>query len=428
LHRTAIRILIGGKYVVGQETLTKTLLQRKQAGIIGLNLNKCMGLLFVLVFLTVSCVIIVKPAWTEEGFWTSMSPIITARIGLGVAVVEGKIYAIGGGNDWISPYLGTNEMYDPATDTWTTKASMPTPRRDFAIAVYKNKIYCIGGESGYDPEGLGGIYTEVNEVYDPATDTWETKAPIPTARYGMCVNVVDGKIYVIGGGHHHVYPANICTGKNEVYDPETDTWTERTPLPTPVLGAASAAMDGKIYVLGGQAGLFLGGWHDFNQVYDVKNDTWSTAAPVPVGFDRAAAGATTGVFAAKRIYVFGGFTEASYTPQNLTQVYDPENNVWGSGAEMLSPHANFGVAVVNDKLYAISGSQVNIGPPSVANEKYTPADHENPTSPTPSPLPSQEPTSTIEPFTIALVAVVSGVAVAVGAGLLFYFKKHKRYL
>jgi N-acetylneuraminic acid mutarotase len=391
-----------------------------------MTMSKNAAIMLVLILLAASCIISVKPSWAVEDYWTSMSPIITARRGLGVAVVEGKIYAIGGGNDWISPYLGTNEMYDPATDTWTTKASMPTPRRGFAIAVYKNKIYCISGESGYDSEGLGGIYSEVNEVYDPATDTWETKASIPTPRYGMCTNVVDGKIYVMGGGLHSAYPVNTCSALNEVYDPETDTWTAKTSLPTSVLHSASATVDGRIYVLGGQAGLFMGGWHDFNMVYDIKNYSWSMAAPVPFGCERSAAGATTGVFAPTRIYVFGGFTAPSHTPQNLTQVYDPENNVWSSGASMLTPHANFGVAVVNDELYAISGSQANIAPPSVTNEKYTPADHESPTSPTPSP--SQEPTSPIEPFTIALVAVVSVSAVVVGAGLLLYRKRRRKQL
>jgi len=392
-------------------------------------MGKGAALLLVLVLLVASCIISVKPAWAAEGSWTSMSPIITARRGLGVAVVEGKIYAIGGGNDWISPYLGTNEMYDPTTDTWTTKASMPTPRKNFAIAVYKNKIYCISGESGYDPEGLGGIYTDVNEVYDPATDTWETKASIPTPRYGMCANVVDGKIYVMGGGLHSAYPVNTCCALNEVYDLETDTWAAKTPLPISVLHSASAVVDGRIYVLGGQAMLFMGGWHNYNMVYDVKNDSWSMAAPVPFGCERSAAGATTGVYAAKRIYVFGGFTEASYTPQKLAQVYDLENNVWSSGTEMPTPHANFGVAVVNDELYAISGSKEGFKPPSVANEKYTPAYHENPTSPTPSPSPSQEPTSSIEPFTIALVAVVSiASAAVVVAGLLLYRKRRRKQL
>lgn len=361
-------------------------------------------------------------------FWTPMSPVPTARSGLGVAVVEGNIYAIGGRNDWVSPYLGTNEMYDPATKIWTSKIPMPTPRREFAIAVYKNKIYCIGGAFN-DRSSM--YLTGLNEVYDPATDTWETKASMPTPRNGMVANVVDGKIYVIGGGEESGYPNYVGTSKNEVYDPETDTWTEKASIPTGVNRAASAVVDDRIYVLGGRAGWISAGWHDFNQVYDVKNDVWSTAAPIPVGFDAASAGATTGVFAPKRIYVFGGFTEASYTPRNLTQVYDPESDVWSSGAQMLSPHANFDVAVVNDELYVISGSQANMKPPSVANEKYTPAGYEtSDSSQSPSPSPSQEPTSTpepqSEPFPTTLVVGAVVTLTVIGVGLLVYFKKRKR--
>jgi hypothetical protein len=57
--------------------------------------------------------------------------------------------------------VGTNEEYNPTTDTWTTKASMPTPRIDFAITVYQGKIYCIGGTTDYYS------YSNLNEVYDP---------------------------------------------------------------------------------------------------------------------------------------------------------------------------------------------------------------------------------------------------------------------
>ena len=394
----------------------------------GMGLGKTVGLLLFLVLLVSSGIISFKHALAEEDLWTSLAPIPTVRRGLGVAVVEGKIYAIGGFN---STYLGTNEMYDPATDTWTTRASMPTPRTEFGIAVYKNKIYCISGESGYDKEDLGGVYTDVNEVYDPATDTWEKKAAITTPRYGMCANVVDGKVYIMGGGIHAPYPINTCSALNEVYDPETDTWTEKNPLPISVLEAASAVVDDRIYVLGGQAGLFMGGWHDHNMVYDVKNDSWSMAAPIPVGCERSAAGATTGVYASKRIYVFGGFTESSYTTRNLTQVYYPETNVWGSGAEMVTPHADFGVAVVNDELYAIGGWREGFKPPSVANEKYTPSEYGTPESFTPSPSQpsSSEPTSTPDPaspFPTTLVVSFLVTLAVIGVGLYAYFKKRKR--
>ena len=104
-----------------------------------------------------------------EDSWTTKAPMHEARIGLGAAAVNGKIYAIGGNTG--HSISAINEEYDPATDTWTYKTPMPTPRLFFGIAVYQNKIYCIGGTpsgSSYDPIGWS---TGVNEVYNPATDT-----------------------------------------------------------------------------------------------------------------------------------------------------------------------------------------------------------------------------------------------------------------
>ena len=115
-------------------------------------------LLLVLAFL--SSPLLVSIAYAAEDSWISKEPMPAARSGFGVAVVDGKIYAIGGAG-----CVNATEMYDPTTNTWHTKASMPTPRSGFGIAVVENKIYVIGGSTG------DYTYTNVNEVYDPATDT-----------------------------------------------------------------------------------------------------------------------------------------------------------------------------------------------------------------------------------------------------------------
>jgi N-acetylneuraminic acid mutarotase len=323
-----------------------------------ISMRKNLALLLVLVFLTASCLIAVKPASSSadaaENSWASKAPMHQARAGLGVAVVNGKIYAIGG-NTWekesaqhtTGGVVGTNEEYDPATDTWTFKASMPTPREAFAIAVCQNRIYCID-------EG-------VNEVYDPATDTWENKTPMPTARTGLQANVVNGKIHLIGG-----YPNKTL---NEVYDPTTDTWTTKVPMPTEASGYAtsyaSAVVDNKIYIIDS----------NLNQIYDAETDTWSIGAPMPFSAIYTFAGATTGVNAPKRIYVFGG---------GVTRVYDPENDSWTAGVDVPTNRDCFGVAVVNDLLYVIGGfTQIYrdypddwMYGPSVTkyatNEQYTP--------------------------------------------------------
>jgi N-acetylneuraminic acid mutarotase len=293
-----------------------------------------------------------------EDSWTTLEPMPTARSGFGVAVVDGKIYAIGGYN---GSRLSTNEMYDPAADTWTIKKSMPTARNGPAIAVYQNKIYVIGGiinES--DPVSSG--YTGITEVYDPLTDTWETKEAMPTASSNLDANVVGDKIYLITGlTYGDVFPFQGYNDKNQVYDPSNDSWSTKTPIPSANWGYASAVVDNKIYVIGAD---------HLTQIYDPETDTWASGIPSPTLVLSSVAAATTGVLAPKRIYVLGGNYDLNVA-MNLTQVYDPETDTWTTGTPMPTPRWSLGVAVVNDELYAIGGYDGETY--LAANEKYTPA-------------------------------------------------------
>ena len=309
---------------------------------------------------------LVPHAEATENTWTTLEPIPTIRRNLGVAVVNGKIYAIGGTGE--GGYLNTNEEYDPATNTWTTKTPMPTPRSDFGIAVFQNKIYCIGGIIYFDWSGYGeGILCAFNEVYDPLTDTWENKTSMPTKRQRPKANVVNGKIYLIGGFQYQDLPppnTQIELNVNEAYDPETDSWSTKTPIPNTPYGPASATINNKIYV--------ISGFHsDLNQIYDPESDTWFQGASIPTAVALAGAGATSGVMAPKRIYVIGGYP--SYDEVSLNQVYNPETNTWSSGSQMPTARHSLGVAVINDTLYAIGGGSTNLNVRYYdENERYTP--------------------------------------------------------
>jgi hypothetical protein len=316
-------------------------------------MSKSVVSLLVLAFLITSCLLVARPVLSTanivEDSWTSKTPMQKARGGLGVAAVNGKIYAIGGSAQdahlaTVKEFLSTNEEYDPETDAWTFKKPMPTPRAVFATAVYQNKIYCIGGKTSSG-------YTGVNEVYDPSTDTWETKSSMPTARGWLTASVVGAEIYLIGGSP---YPSGTL---NEVYDPTTDSWTKKTPAPSGAYFYASAVVDNKIYVIG-----------RYNQIYDAETDSWSLGADGGGGV----AGATSGVLAPERIYVFG---EAS------TQAYNTADDNWTAGVSMPTARMNFGVAVVDDVLYTIGGYThgdlyllYGVGPfaPSAVIEQYTP--------------------------------------------------------
>jgi N-acetylneuraminic acid mutarotase len=357
----------------------------------------------------------VSAAASVENSWTSKAPMHVARSDLGVAVVNGKIYAIGGntesgympnsgGNNyerlgWIND---TNEEYDPETDMWAFKKSMPTPRCNFAIAAFENKIYCIGGIINWNSGRIS--VTGVNEVYDPATDTWENKTSMPNPA-SATANVANGRIYVIGGGG-----ANETL--NQVYDPATDTWIIKTPMPAEsMLGGVpntmsnllSAEVNGRIYVMRYYDLVSSGTW-----IYNPANDSWvslpslsiSTVTGVvwlpsspfsvlgessPSGWWSHAAGATTGVNAAKRIYIF--FDRYPYSQSIPLLAFDPSSESWTQISYLPTRRRSFGVAVVNDIFYAIGGRTYNYPLPGdnyftvteqAVNEQYTPIGYGTP--------------------------------------------------
>jgi len=167
---------------------------------------------FVLAFLTASCALIINLVKASANFWITRAPMPTVRFVLGAIAVNGIICTIGGIlalPNGAKTTTNKNEAYDTATNSWVEKAPMPSPNwlDSFGIAAYQNKIYCIGGPA--------------NNVYDPATDIWESKTPMPIPRHFLNANVVEGKIYLIGGRAFANYYYSL-SALNEVHDPATD--------------------------------------------------------------------------------------------------------------------------------------------------------------------------------------------------------------
>jgi N-acetylneuraminic acid mutarotase len=129
---------------------------------------------------------------------------------LAVTALEGRLYAIGGRVDGrYADNLAANEAYDPSTNRWHTRKPLPTPRSGIAAAVLDGKIFVFGGEAP------SGTFKQV-EGYDPQADTWSTYAPMPTARHGLGAVTVGERIYVVSGGPT---PGGSASSHNEVFTP-----------------------------------------------------------------------------------------------------------------------------------------------------------------------------------------------------------------
>ena len=320
-----------------------------------------LALIFVYLFSMLAIVVMAAP--TKENVWETMAPLPETRGGVRAAAANGKIYVMSGLR---------NFEYDPAINEWAPKTPMPTPRYWFAITVYQNKIYTLGGRLGWTQED-GTVDSNANEVYDPATDTWQILSSMPTNISDINANVVNGKIYMIGGVNHQ-FPS---LSMNEMYDVARDEWTNRTTMPYPVSSYASAVVNNRIYIIGG-----FGLGNNQTQIYEPQTDSWSLGTPALTSVFHAAAGATTGIMAPKRIYVIGGTTGEGgmfAVGTNLTQVYDPENDAWTYREPMPTARLALTVAVLNDQIYAIAGnSQMVFSPYLNTNQRYTPFEYGTP--------------------------------------------------
>ena len=281
---------------------------------------------------------------SADGIWATRADMPTGRWELSTCVVDGKIYAIGGAGP-VHEALRTVEVYDPGTDTWTTKSEMLTARQGLSTSVVNGKIYAIGGGAASSASyGSVETYSTVEE-YDPAIDTWATRSPMPTARGFHSANLVDGNIYIIGGsqashpGRNHVLTV-------EMYDPATDTWSQKGDMPRGIGAGFSSVVDGKIYVLGG-----YGGSQRVDE-YDPVADTWTQKSDMPTARHALSTSALDG-----KIYAIGGYVPGvgGYPGVAIVEVYDPAKDTWTTAPDM--PTGRFGprTSEVDGRIYVIGG-------------------------------------------------------------------------
>jgi N-acetylneuraminic acid mutarotase len=170
--------------------------------------------------------------------WTTRTPMPTPRGALAVAVLNGRIHALGGGAE--AP-LPAHEVYDAETDRWGLANPMPTARDHLAAVGFQGRVWALGGRTSF----MGTQYDNV-EVYDPATDSWRTVPPLPRGRGGLAAVALPDRILVFGGEA----PLRIFNA-TEMYEPAGNRWIAKAPMPTPRHGIGAALLGERVWVPGG---------------------------------------------------------------------------------------------------------------------------------------------------------------------------------
>ncbi|MDR2707371.1 MAG: hypothetical protein LBB87_01295 [Nitrososphaerota archaeon] len=214
-------------------------------------------------------------------------------------------------------------------DTWNTKTPMKYPRSGLGVVAVDGKIYAMGGIDGIVTNANDYFYSNIMdsvvaavECYDPASDSWVTLEPMPTPRVGFAIAAYQGKIYCIGGQTSDYVldlerTVSVTCNVVEVYDTVTNSWSVKAAMPFYGSGLVGHVLDGKIFV------------RDKHELYmyDPVADIWaaktsmSTFTPL---------NCVSTVIDGK-IMTCATFMDFPPNTELRVLIYDPKTDVWHDG-------------------------------------------------------------------------------------------------
>ena len=278
-------------------------------------------------------------------------------------VLNGLLYVAGGDTKPAASFTrtGSTQSYDPSTTTWTTLANMNVPRTLVAGDAAGGKFFVVGGVD------TGGNTSNAVEGYDPSPSCvpdpnqlppvtcpgtippigWTSYQAMNHARSRHRAVAIGTRLYVFGGDDS----GGALVALPEVYDADTDSWSDLATMPTPRDDVAVAVLNGLIYVIGGRSQTSAA--VTTVETYNPANNTWTTVAPLPtpLRFQHAAA-------VAGRIYAAGGYPGSGSPVATSVYYYDAVSNTWNTGPAMPFASNLFETSAQGNNLMYI----VNIGP------------------------------------------------------------------
>ncbi|XP_051919659.1 kelch-like protein 33 [Hippocampus zosterae] len=265
--------------------------------------------------------------------WRRLSELPdSARFCHEAAVVKGQLYVFGG-----KKYYGTEDTlnsvyrYDPLQNSWDRMADMAKKRCSFSAVVIDENIYAIGGRCHLD-------YDDSVECYSPAANSWSFARPLDLTLGGHVANVLKRQIFISGGLNSN----NQCLASLFVYHPEKGS-TYMANMSQARAHHCMETLDNRLYVAGGITA-------DANQiaidqlsceVYDPATDSWNAFSALSVPH----VGAASAVLEEK-LYVMGGYSQEDYSDTNMLHRYDPALHRWENMGKMPGPNNDLRASVL----------------------------------------------------------------------------------
>lgn len=285
------------------------------------------------------------PKAANQGRWVPKAPLPLPRSEMAWAVAhDNKMHLLGGyGEQRVDrPY---HQVYDPARDAWLDAARLPKGANHVGVAFVDGTLYAIGGFVEQNRKPHGECF-----VLDAGTGAWRAIAPLPRACGAVACVGLGGTLYGIGGAIGDTFPTKKSVDWHLMYDPKADKWEARAPMPTGRDHTGTLAVGNLIHVIGGRVDSFHTN-SNLHHVYDPAKDTWEMRRPLPTA--RSGHGA---VLYRGKIFIMGGEGTDRVFGQN--EAYDPATDRWEAYAPMLTPRHGLGAAVVGDAIHVAGGGPI----------------------------------------------------------------------
>jgi len=258
--------------------------------------------------------------------WVPLCPMPKSRSGLGGAFLGGLFYTIGGRESNPEIVVGDArevDVFDPTTNTWQSRCELLQARHRPGVAVLDGYLYSIGGASGK-------AHLDSVERYNPERNQWEWVASMSCSRVGVAATVVNRLVYAIGGYNGIQRLASV-----ECFHPEKNEWIFVRPMKHQRSGAGVVALGHYIYVAGGMG---TDGQLNSLERYDTEEDVWCLLNPMTV-----ARSALTLAVLDNKIYAMGGFDGTNVV--DVVEIYNVESNAWSAGPPLTCPRSGHASAV-----------------------------------------------------------------------------------
>ncbi len=299
------------------------------------------------------------PKAASQGRWVARQPLPLPRSEMAWATaVGGQMHIVGGyGEQRVDrPY---HHVYDPASDKWTVAEPIPRGANHVGVATLGDRLYAIGGFLGQNHTPHGECF-----VFGAGGAKWSTIAPLPRPCGAMACVGFEGKIHAIGGAIGEGFEKRRSIDWHWVYDPASNSWSERAPLPTSRDHTGIVAAGDRIHVIGGRVDTFFTN-SNFHHTYETKEDRWRLRNPLPTA--RSGHGS---VVLRGRIFCMGGEGANRVFGQN--EAYDIAADKWESYAPMATPRHGLGAVAIGDWIYVAGGGPVmGGGVQSAVHEAFT---------------------------------------------------------